>query len=274
MTEALAMQGKTVAITGASSGIGQTIAATLGKAGAHVFMCGRTTEAMAATKSQIEASGGGASLHAFDIRDTAELQMFIKAASRHGDGLDLLVNNAGLGHQEPIADADPESWREMLDVNVLALLVGSQAAIQAMRVSGRPGRIINISSTASINRTSGVYGATKHAVNVITATLREELQDDDIRVTSLMPGVFKSNFARNFDPAVVNGLAEMLGFSDFAFEKGQKLPPELMDKAQAAMSRQMGDPQALADAVLYIMRQPIDIGIDEIVVRPPKNLDI
>jgi NADP-dependent 3-hydroxy acid dehydrogenase YdfG len=268
------LRGKVFAVTGASSGIGQRIAETVGGLGAHVFMCGRTEDSMQASKSKIVAAGGGASVHTFDICDEKALRAFIDSASSHSDGLDVLVNNAGLGYTgETIADADPAHWREMLDVNVYALLVGCQQAIRVMRSTGNPGRIINISSIAAINRGSGVYGATKNAVNVISATLRDELQDDDIRVTSLMPGVFASNFVRNMDPDFINGMAQMLGF-ELDFKAGDKLPDELQQKIIDAMNKQVGDSQALADAVVYIVEQPINLGIDEIIVRPQKNLEM
>jgi NADP-dependent 3-hydroxy acid dehydrogenase YdfG len=268
------LKGKVFAVTGASSGIGQRIAETVGGLGAHVFMCGRTEDSMEASKAKIEAAGGGASVHTFDICDEQALRAFIDTASAHSNGLDVLVNNAGLGYTgETIADADPAHWREMLDVNVYALLVGCQQAIRVMRSAGNPGRIINISSIAAINRGSGVYGATKNAVNVISATLRDELQDDDIRVTSLMPGVFASNFVRNMDPDFINGMAQMLGF-ELDFKAGDKLPDELQQKIIDAMNKQVGDSQALADAVVYIVGQPINLGIDEIIVRPQKNLEM
>jgi NADP-dependent 3-hydroxy acid dehydrogenase YdfG len=229
---------------------------------------------MEASKAKIVAAGGGASVHTFNICDEQALRAFIDTASAHSDGLDVLVNNAGLGYTgEAIADADPAHWREMFDVNVYALLVGCQQAIRVMRSAGNPGRIINISSTAAINRGSGVYGATKNAVNVISATLRDELQDDDIRVTSLMPGVFASNFVRNMDPDFINGMAQMLGI-ELDFKAGDKLPDELQQKIIDAMSKQVGDSQALADAVVYIVGQPINLGVDEIIVRPQKDLEM
>jgi NADP-dependent 3-hydroxy acid dehydrogenase YdfG len=268
------LKGKVIAVTGASSGIGQRIAETCGMAGAHVFMCGRTPDSMSESKTKIEASGGRATIQTFDITDESALRDFIRAAAEAGSGLDLMVNNAGLGHTSSTIEEDkPEHWREMLDVNVYALLVGCQEAIKVMKAKGNPGRIINISSTATINRASGVYGATKYAVNAVTSTLREELQDDDIRVTSLMPGVFASNFVRNMDPAFINGMAQALGIK-LDFKAGDKLPDEMQQKITEMMSKQVGDSQALADAVVYIAEQPINIGIDEIIIRPQKNLQL
>ncbi|MEE4282791.1 MAG: SDR family oxidoreductase [Pseudomonadales bacterium] len=267
------LKGKTIAVTGASSGIGQCIAETLGAAGAHVFICGRTLDTLEASKLKIEAAGGGASIFSFDICDDAALIQFVEAAANYDDGLDAMINNAGLGYtDDPVADGNPAEWREMFDVNVLALLVGCQAAIRVMRAKGRPGRIINISSVAGLNRASGVYGATKHAVNTINATLRDELQDDDIRVTSIMPGVFTSNFIRNVDAEIIRGMIAHLGLK-IDFQAGTKLTAEELLTIHEGLSKQIGDPKALADAVLYVLQQPANIGIDEMVIRPQKNLE-
>src|SRR5205809_910821 len=80
------------------------------------------------------------------------------------------------------------AWREMLEVNVLALAVGSQAAVRAMRACGAEGHIVNVSSSASRLPAPGFYGATKAAVNAITASLRQELENDTIRVVTVIPG--------------------------------------------------------------------------------------
>lgn len=267
------LKGKVAAVTGASSGFGQVISETLGKAGAHVFMCGRTTEAMEASKAEIEQARGGATLHAFDMRDIAAVDAFVRDAASHADRLDIMVNNAGLGHTTPITEADPEEWREMLEVNVLGLLVGCQSAIREMRATGSKGQIINISSIAAIRRDSGVYGATKHAVNCINASLRGELEDDDIRVTSIMPGAFATNFVRNFDPAMIKGMVEAAGLKDVEPDAKGKYPREAMSQVQDMMSAMVGDPQEVANAVLYLVGQPISINIEELVIRPPKTLD-
>ncbi len=270
----LVLAGRVAAVTGASSGIGQSIDCKLGESGAHVFMCGRTTEAMEETKAEIEAAGGGATLAAFDMRDVAAVQDFVAAAGAHGDGLSIMVNNAGLGHTGPIIDGDPEQWREMLDVNVLGLLVGCQSAIKAMRKAGSPGHIINVSSVAGFGRESGVYGATKHAVNAINSTLRAELEDDDIRVTTVMPGAFASNFVRYYDPELVRSILRSVGVEDVEFVRGSKMDDETIARVQAVMAKVLGDTDEIAKAVLYIVTQPIDVNIEELVIRPGKSLNI
>lgn len=274
MSDSLPLEGKVAAVTGASSGIGQIIAETLGKAGAHVFLSGRSEKAMELSKATIESAGGGATLSAFDLRDTDALQSFINSAAGHSGRLDIMVNNAGLGHTGNIIDGDIEHWREMLDVNVLGLLVGCQAAIRAMRETGSKGHILNISSIAALRRDSGVYGATKIAVNTINATLRAELENDPIRVTSVMPGVFASNFIRNMDREFVMGVAGSLGMTDIEFDNEGKVDRAILEQLHSRMIDSIGDPQEIADAVLYVVQTPHTLNLEEIVIRPAKALPL
>ncbi|MEX2538278.1 MAG: SDR family oxidoreductase [Actinomycetota bacterium] len=272
MTVDVSLIGKTAVITGASSGIGQAIAERLGSAGAFVYLAGRTTQPMEESRARIEEGGGKAEVAAIDVRDADALRALIERAAEDTGRLDVMVNNAGLGHPGSIIDAESEKWQEMLDVNVMALLVGSQAAIRAMRRAGHGGHIINISSVAATRRDSGVYGATKHAVNVITETLRVELENDDIRITSVMPGVIATNFARNMDPEVVKGIGALAGL-DLDLAPGERLPDEALEKAQAALENFIGKPEDIADAVVYLVSLPLRLNIPEIVVRPAKQLE-
>ena len=139
----------------------------------------------------------------------------------------------------------------MLETNVLALLVGCQAAVRAMRAVRREGHIVNISSIAAQRPDSGVYGATKHAVNCISSTLRRELEDDSIRVVNVMPGAIATNFARNFDPAFVAGLREGLGGRQVEVKRGERLPDEVFEELPPALRQVLGRPEDVADAVLY-----------------------
>ena len=114
---------------------------------------------------------------------------------------------------------------------------------------------MNISSIAAQRSNSGVYGSTKHAVNTISSTLREELEDDDIRVTNVMPGVIATNFARNFEPGLVDGLIKMAGL-DVKVEKGERLPDEVFDKITDQMKQTLGHPKDVASAVLMGLMVP------------------
>jgi len=268
------LDGRVAIVTGASSGIGQAIAERLGAAGANVHLAGRTMAPMEASVASITADGGTAMAHELDVRDVPALQQLIADVASAAGSLNVMVNNAGLGHPAPISEGDPDQWREMLDVNVLGLAVGCQAAIAAMRATGSEGHLVNISSIAALRRDSGMYGATKHAVNCINASLREELEDDPIRVTSIMPGVFATNFARNFDRGLVEGLAGAAGIENLEFDDEGRLPRATIDDLQARMSPMLGDVTQIARAVEYVVTQPIDVNIEELVIRPPKSLPI
>ena len=267
------LAGKTAVVTGASSGIGRSIARQLGAAGAHVTLGGRTRDAMDETAREIEKSGGGARVVTLDVRDVAAMRALVDGAFQETGRLDIMVNNAGVSFPAKIADADPEHWRAMLETNLLALLAGSQAAIRAMRACKAQGHIVNISSIAALRRDSGVYGATKHAVNAISASLRTELEDEPIRVVNVMPGAIATNFARNFDPEFLKGFAKMTG-SDVEIRQGERLPDEVLAKLQPMMKQLLGDPEDVARAVLYAVTQPIEVNVLDIEIRPAKQLNL
>jgi NADP-dependent 3-hydroxy acid dehydrogenase YdfG len=273
MSESKNLSGKTAIVTGASSGIGRAIAETLGAAGAHVFLSGRTQAAMDDSAKQIEASGGKATALVADMRDPAQVRGLVDQAVEATGRLDIMVNNAGLSHPAAIIEGEPEEWRDMLETNILGLLVGCQAAVRAMRACGAEGHVVNISSIAAQRRDSGVYGATKHAVNAISATLRNELEEDSIRVVNVMPGAIATNFARNFDPEFLKGFVAMTGL-DIEIKKGERLPDEVFEKMKVPLQQLLGEPQDIADAVLYAVSAPIRVNIADIVVRPPKQLNL
>jgi NADP-dependent 3-hydroxy acid dehydrogenase YdfG len=267
------LSGRTAVVTGASSGIGRAIAERLGGAGATVVLAGRTEAAMKEAADRIAAAGGSAKVVTCDVRDPAAVQGLVDAAVDATGRLDVMVNNAGLSHPEPIVEADVEGWRAMLETNVLALLVGCQAAVKAMRACGATGHIVNISSVAALRPDSGVYGATKHAVNTICNSLRRELENDPIQVVSIMPGAIATNFARNFDPEFLQGMVAMTGIESTPV-KGERLPDEVLEAAAAALSEHLATPDDVADAVLYAVTRPARVHVSEIVVRPNKDLNL
>ncbi len=273
MTESTRLAGKTAIVTGASSGIGRAIAEHLGASGAHVVLAGRTRATMEESAKKIQERGGKASVAVLDVRDPAQVRELVEGAVRDTGRLDVFVNNAGLSWPGTIADGDPEQWREMLETNVLALLVGSQAAIRAMRACKAEGHIVNISSVAGRSDASGVYGATKHAVNAIATTLRKELEDDSIRVVNVMPGAVATNFARNYDPALVQGFAKAAGM-EAEVRKGEHIPQALVDQLQSAAKKSLASADDIARAVIFAVTQPIELNVFELVVRPQKQLQL
>lgn len=273
MTITADLSGRTAVVTGASSGIGRAIAERLGGAGAHVVLSGRTESAMKEAADRIAGEGGSARVMTADVRDPEAVRGLIGAAVDDTGRLDIMVNNAGVSHPEAIVDADVEGWRAMLETNVLGLLVGCQAAAAAMRACGAEGHIVNISSVAAHRPDSGVYGATKHAVNTISNTLRQELMDDPIQVVTIMPGAVATNFARNFDPEVLKGMVAMTGI-DAKVTKGERLSDDVIEAAQQALSDLLASPDDVADAVLYAVSRPARVHVAEIVVRPNKDLNL
>jgi NADP-dependent 3-hydroxy acid dehydrogenase YdfG len=171
-----------------------------------------------------------------------------------------------------VLDGDVDSWRAMLETNVLALLVGCQAAVKAMRALGTPGHIINTSSVAALSPDSGVYGATKHAVNVITNTLRAELDNDPIQISSVMPGLVATNLGRE-NPEIVAGIVAMSGI-EHDIKKGERLPDAVLESGQALLGDFIIKPDDIADAVLYLLSVPSSVDVTEIVVRPNKHFDL
>ncbi|HUA27780.1 MAG TPA: SDR family NAD(P)-dependent oxidoreductase [Streptosporangiaceae bacterium] len=267
-----ALLGRTAVVTGASSGIGRAVALRLGEAGAHVFAAGRRAEALKGTVAAVTAAGGAATAVAADLRDGGAVEGLVDRAMADTGRLDVMVNNAGVSFGGALVDGDPQQWREMLEVNVLALAVGSRAAVRAMRACQAEGHIVNISSSSTRREAPGFYGATKTAVNAITASLRQELENETIRVVNVIPGPTATNFARH-QPELLRGLATLLGEESGA-ASGELFPPEVLDRAAAAGGPILAQADDVARAVLFAVTQPIEMSVAEIAVQPARRLAI
>lgn len=261
---------KTAVITGASSGIGRAIATRLAAQGVHVFITGRSREQLEEVKSQIELAGGQATCSAFDLRDTGRLQDFIRQTRTQTGHLDIMVNNAGLHIHGNIVDTKVEDWREMIDVNIVALLAGSQAAVQAMRLNegGAPGHIINISSGNAYEPGRDFYSATKHMVNAIGQALTRELAQEPIQITTILPGAVATNFGRNLEPEAVVQLARGLGM-EVEYKQGDHLPEELIARISGAMGQTFLSGDDIARAVVYALQQPQNVVVRELYLTAP-----
>ena len=109
-------------------------------------------------------------------------------------------------------------------------------------------------------------------MNCINASLRLELEDDPIRVTSIMPGVFATNFTRNVDRAMIEGLMAVAGVTEIEFDDDGRLSQEQIDRFQASMAATVGNVEHIARAVEYVVTQPIELNIEELVIRPQKSM--
>ena len=168
------LAGKTILVTGASSGIGQAIARLALEEGARVIGLCRSVDKLPREVIPLQC----------DLSDTAA----IEGAFASLDHLDLLVNNAGLAYLSPISSGDPLQWEKMWQINVHALCLCSQKALKLFPESG--GHILNISSLSGhrVPPTGGFYAPTKFAVRAITEALRSELAGSPTRISSISPG--------------------------------------------------------------------------------------
>ena len=234
--------GKVVAITGASSGIGEATAVTLAEAGARVVMGARRTERLERIAEAIAAKGGSVRFRALDVTQRDDVAAFAGFATAEFGRLDVLVNNAGLMPLSRLDALKVDEWDRMVDVNVKGVLYGVAAALPIMQAQGA-GQIVNVSSIGGhrVSPTAAVYCATKFAVHAISDGLRQEM--DRIRVTVISPGVTTSELAESI--------------SD----------PTAREAMRAFRAVAIG-PEAVAAAIAYAISQPDNIDVSEVVVRP------
>jgi len=258
----LVFQGRAGIVTGASSGIGRQIAHTLGAAGMNLWLVGRSAAELEMTAEGIRADGGPeAACVPMDVSERGALAAVIREVGECHPNLFTLINNAGVMYPEPVTEADPERSYEMFMINVLAPMEGCRAAVQVMRRQGSPGHLINISSLAGRNDGYGAYSVSKAAVNQLGRVLRKELEQDDIRVTTIIPGGFATQLARGFSET------SMARFITAATAVG-------FDPEGEEAQRILGNPQHVADMVRYVLEQPIDMNLEEITIRPAVQLDL
>jgi 3-oxoacyl-[acyl-carrier protein] reductase len=182
------LEGKVAVITGASKGIGAGIAKALAEDGASVVVNYVSSKAGAdAVVDAIASSGGKAVAVQGDVSIAAQAQGLIEAAVAHFGRLDILVNNSGVFDVAPVEHVTEDQYRRLFDVNVLGVLLTTQAAIKHLKEGGS---VINISSSITSLRTPGtsIYTATKAAVNAISGVLVKELAPRNIRVNVVSPG--------------------------------------------------------------------------------------
>ena len=187
-----------VCITGASSGIGRSSALAFARQGARLLLAARRPEPLDEVAGELRAEGCAVETVRLDVRDAAAVQTAFASLAPEWQGIDILLNNAGLSRGlAPIHEGDIEDWDEMLDTNVKGLLYVSRAVIPGM-VQREKGHVINIGSIAGreVYANGGVYCASKWAVRALTQGLRVDLHETPIRVTTIDPGLVQTNFSK------------------------------------------------------------------------------
>jgi len=235
---------KVIAITGASSGIGEATALLLASRGAKLVLAARRTDRLQALAARITADGGEATFARTDVKKRADLANLVALACTRFGKLDVLVSNAGIGLISPLDELRVEDWEEMIDVNIKGVLYGIAAALPVFRKQGF-GHFVNTLSTAGLRIVplQSVYAGTKNAVRAISEGLRQEA-GDKLRVTVISPGFIHTDFAE----AMTN--------------------PEVKAQVLQARDKIAIPPEAIARAIAFAIEQPAEVDVGEIVVRP------
>ena len=240
----MGIDGKVVAITGASSGIGEATALLLAEHGAKVVLGARNRDRLEAVATLLAEAGGDVAFRPTDVTRRGDVVDLVTLAVERYGKLDVLVSNAGIMPISPLDELRVDDWEAMVDVNIKGVLFGIAAALPVFRAQGF-GHFVTTASTAAFRVTpnQSVYAATKMAVRAVSEGLRQEA-GDSLRVTIISPGMTSTNFADSMtDPAV---------------------RAELEQRRDAIAM----PPDAVARAIAFAIDQPADVDVGEIVVRP------
>ncbi|MEW2351725.1 MULTISPECIES: SDR family oxidoreductase [unclassified Streptomyces] len=234
--------GKVVALTGASSGIGEATARLLAARGAAVVLGARRTDRLDALAAEIRAEGGRALALPADVTVPGDQEAMVARAIEEYGRLDVLVANAGVATVGPVAALDLAAWTAMVDVNLRGVLHGVAAALPVFRAQGE-GHVVATVSTSGLKIVPGqaVYAATKNAVRTFMEALRQESTDGTLRTTTISPGYVRTELTA---------------------------PPSGADSPHAAMLPFALAPEAVARAIAFAVEQPHDVEIGAITLRP------
>jgi NADP-dependent 3-hydroxy acid dehydrogenase YdfG len=243
------LSGQVVAVTGASSGIGEATALAAVQAGAAVALAARRTDRIEALARKINDGGGRAIAITTDVSDEAQATAFVQRTIAELGKLDALINNAGVMLLGPIPGAPTDEWRRMIDANVYGVIYCTHAAIGHLLERGS-GHVVTVSSVAGrvAGAGSGVYNLTKFGVGAFCEALRQEVTAAGVRVTLIEPGAVATELAGHNRPEI----REQLG------------------KRFADMTRL--EATDIANAIIYVLGQPEHVSINEVLVRPTKQV--
>ena len=244
------LTGGVVAITGASSGIGEATALACAQAGASVALAARRADRIDALAERIAREHPSVRALAIptDVGEEEQARAFVERAHAELGRLDALVNNAGVMLLGPIEGAPTDEWRRMIDANLFGVLYCTHAALPLMRAQGA-GHIVNVSSVAGrvARAGSGVYNLTKWGVNAFSEALRQECVDVGIRVTIVEPGAVATELPGHNRPEILDQLRKRFGS---------------IEPLQA---------EDIANAIVFALGQPDHVAINELLVRPSRQ---
>jgi NADP-dependent 3-hydroxy acid dehydrogenase YdfG len=243
------LDGKVAVVTGASSGIGEATAEALAAEGATVVVAARREDRLTDLVGRIRTDGGRVLAAVCDVAEESQAHGLIRKAEEEFGNVDILVNNAGVMLLSTVGKGLSDQWRQMFEVNVMGVLYVTDAGIAVMKEQDS-GHIVNVSSLAGRKVTrdsSGVYAGTKFAVHAISEGLRQELLEDNIRVTVVAPG------------AVDTELPDHITDED------------ARESLSGLMSLERLQPEDIANAIVYAVTQPERVSVNEILIRPTQQ---
>jgi NADP-dependent 3-hydroxy acid dehydrogenase YdfG len=240
-----ALEDKVVAVTGASSGIGEATALACAAEGAAVSLAARRSERIEALAARIGEQGGRAVAVTADVSEEEEARNFIERTHGELGRIDVLVNNAGVMLLGPIGEASTEEWRRMIGVNVFGVLYCTHAALPYMREQGS-GHILTVSSVAGrvARLGSGVYNLTKFGVGAFSESLRQEVAPQGIRVTLVEPGMVATELGSHNRPEIREQMAQRFaGVTPLSAED-------------------------IAASIVFAIGRPQNVSVNELLIRP------
>lgn len=236
------LEGTVALVKGASSGIGRAIALALVAEGAHVVAGARRADRLAELVAE---AGGAVTAVDLDVTDRGSVERAVAATVREHGRLDLLVNNAGLMLNGPVAGADPDEWERMVGTNLLGSMFMVHAALPHLLASR--GTLVQLSSTSGriASGVSAAYSASKFGITAFAESLRQEVTAQGVRVVVVEPGFTATELtSHNTDPMMRAKAAEL------------------------AESMRTLAPEDIANAVVFAAAQPHHVSVNEILVRP------
>ncbi|MCX6150809.1 MAG: SDR family oxidoreductase [Ignavibacteriales bacterium] len=244
------LKNKIVFITGATSGIGKACAIEFAKAGANLILCARRLNLLTEFAEELKKEYG-IKIHfdKVDVRNKNEVDSFVDSLPEEFKQIDILINNAGLARGlAKLFEDDFNNWEEMIDTNVKGLLYVTRAVTPGM-VERMNGHIINIGSIAGHEAypKGGVYCGTKHAVDAITKSLRMDLVDKNIRVSTIDPGLVETNF------------------SNIRFHGDEEKAKNVYKGLQPLTGKD------IAETIIFIVTRPAHINLAEIIILPARQ---
>ncbi|KAI1411096.1 putative NRPS-like enzyme [Hypoxylon sp. FL1857] len=239
------LSGRVAVVTGASSGIGAAVATALAREGAHVAIAARRTEALDALKSKLNSTGSKVLVQKTDVTDRKQVEALMQAASENLGPIDILICCAGVMYYTMMANVHAEEWERTVDVNCKGLLHCLGTTVPGMLSRGS-GHIVAISSDAGrkVFPGLGVYSASKFFVEATLQSLRLETAGSGLRVTSVQPG---------------NTATDLLGMSTDA---------EAIKKYGEPTGAKVLQPDEVAGAIVYALRQPSHVAVNEVLIEP------